>query len=222
MKITVSTKSEMVYKALRKAITEGEMKPGERYSIAEIADKYGVSRSPVSEAVKLIKAQDLIEILPNVGFEIRMLSREEIEEVLNIRGALEGLAIRKVIKNITSKEMDLLRVLLKKIEKAVQTVDLESYLEANEEFHFTLYKTAKSRKLDVALQEYWLHEVWYAKDISKITKKVTILIEDHQRMLQVIENKEFEQVQKLIEEHIEHCLDIVIHNLEEAGLLLPK
>ncbi|MFW5855874.1 MAG: GntR family transcriptional regulator, partial [Bacillota bacterium] len=187
--IKVATKSELVYNMIKEDIIKGNMEPGERYSINNLAKEFEISRSPVYEAVKLLEAEDIVTIIPNVGFKINQLTRKEIKDLLSIQGALEELAIRKAMDKITDEELSKLRDIIDQTEKYIKEEDLDAYSEANEKFHFNLYQAARSSKLVDALENYWRHEIWYTQNMDDVIEYIFKLIDDHRKLINILEEK---------------------------------
>jgi DNA-binding GntR family transcriptional regulator len=109
------TKSQTIYTAIREMITNGKYQPDEIFNSVELAKKFGVSRTPVTEAVKMLEAKGFVTVLPGVGFKIRKPSIMEILELLEIRGALELLAIRRAVQLCCKQDIDDLEDILNKI-----------------------------------------------------------------------------------------------------------
>src|SRR5271157_1211573 len=93
------SKGEYVYQVLKGKIANGYLERNKTYTIVEIAEKLGVSRTPVGEAVKILASQNYIIMYPGVGFKVKELTIEDIQENLTIAGALEEAVLRIIIRN---------------------------------------------------------------------------------------------------------------------------
>jgi len=111
-KLKFTSKSEYVYETLRERIMLGELQVNKRYKVVEIAAELGVSRTPVSNAVKILASQGYVTLFPSVGFEIKQLTLKEVEGILMIRGVLEELALELAVGNVTSGDIAELRDIL--------------------------------------------------------------------------------------------------------------
>ncbi len=218
--IEVATKSEIVYDKIKNYIIKGELEPGEKYSISNLAKEFGISRSPVYEAVKLLEKEDFVTIIPNVGFKVNTLTRKEIHDLLRIQGALEGLAIREAMDNIGEEELKELHEILDRTEKYYNNNEIDKYIEENKKFHFKLYRYSHSNKLINALKDYWRYEIWYTQNNDEIKSNICNLIDDHRELLDIIEEGKEAQVQEFIDEHIEDCEEVVLNNLESTKMLI--
>ncbi|MBS3766957.1 MAG: GntR family transcriptional regulator [Candidatus Cloacimonetes bacterium] len=218
--IVVATKSEIVYDKIKNYIINGKLEPGEKYSISKLAKDFGISRSPVYEAVKLLEKEDFVTIIPNVGFKVNTLTRKEIHDLLRIQGALEGLAIREAMDNIGEEEIEELNKILDRTEKYYNNNKIDKYVEENKKFHFKLYKYSQSNKLLNVLKDYWRYEIWYTQNSDEIKSNICNLIDDHRELLEIIEEGKEEKVQDFIDEHIKDCEQVVLNNLESTKMLV--
>ncbi|MGI9860866.1 GntR family transcriptional regulator [Moorella naiadis] len=215
--INFYTKGQLVYETLKEQITSGELKPGQRFSAAEIAAQLGVSRTPVNEAVKLLVEQGLVTLLPNVGFEIKTLSWPEIKELMYIRRELEKLAVTWAIARAPQEKITALRRLSREIRRVVKEKDKECYYTLNKEFHFNLYEAAAApRLLDLHLR-IWDYEGWYAAQLRNVPEKLILLCDDHDRLVDALGQRDKVKARQILYEHVEHCLQVLAENLQVAG-----
>jgi DNA-binding GntR family transcriptional regulator len=217
-KIKYTSKSEYVYQILRERIMQGDLKTNKRYKVVKIADELGVSRTPVSNAVKILASQGFVTLLPSVGFEVKQLTLKEVEGILIIRGALEELAVEFAIDNATSKEIANLRDILRSCEAAVRKKDTKKYSKLNEEFHFRLYNLAALPNLVDTFKNLWTHEGWYNEELKANPNSILTLVEDHFEILNIIESKEKSKIKEIIRNHINNCLHVVSQPLSNMNI----
>lgn len=215
--VAYKTKSQSIYGVLRELIMRGQYPEGQIFNSVELAKKYGVSRTPVIEAIKLLEAKGFVKILPGVGFEVRKPSAAEIFELLEIRGTLEGLALKKAILNCTAQDVSALKKILHALEDCLKTKNREEYLRLNEEFHFSLYELSKYSRLVFALRELWDYEGWYANALHENTEDLRLLMDDHWKIVLVLEEKDLQQCACIIEEHWRHCVEVLQKNIKHLG-----
>jgi DNA-binding GntR family transcriptional regulator len=126
------SRKDAVLEALRRAIIEGQLKPGERLDAASIAARLGCSRMPVRDALKELEAEGLVTCFPSRGTEVSRLDAHDLEQLVGIRLALEQLALRRAIPAMTPQVLDDLRTILERMD---ETLDLGEWLQLNEAFH---------------------------------------------------------------------------------------
>jgi DNA-binding GntR family transcriptional regulator len=139
---------------LRGRILSGDLAPGERLGETELATELSMSRTPVREALRLLAAEGLVEIVSNRGARVIEWSAEELDYVFEVRARLEGLAARRAAELITREEVDRLHAIASAIADHAQpgpTQDLTAVQRLNTEFHRGLTDIAGSSTLRVAL-----------------------------------------------------------------------
>jgi DNA-binding GntR family transcriptional regulator len=212
-RLKFTSKSEYVYQVLRERIIQGELQTNKRYKAVDIAAELGVSRTPVSNAVKILASQGYVTLLPSVGFEIKQLTLKEVEGILLIRGALEELAIELAMDNVSPRDIADLRKILPTCERAIERQDSRKYSELNKEFHFNLYQFADLPNLIETFETLWIHEGWYSKELKNNPENILTLVKDHYEIVDLIEKKEKNRIKALVRRHIYNCLHVVSESL---------
>ncbi len=130
--------SEQVLDALRDAILDGDLKPGNTLVETDLATQLGVSRAPLREALRILSAEGLVEAVPYHGTKIRVLTRADIEEIYSLRAALETFAVQRVVRKGDPTVAEQLRAHYDDMLAAAQAGDLKKVNEADRNFHRTL------------------------------------------------------------------------------------
>ncbi len=143
------TRQEVIIDRLRGAILRGEFKPGQKLDQNEIADMLKVSRSPIREALRTLAAEGLVDVIPHRGAVVAELSTAELEEIIALRGILEGMAARLAVPKMDVEKIKALEAALKELN---QTTDLDQWIALNQRFHHIIYQAANRPRL-VALIE---------------------------------------------------------------------
>lgn len=134
--------AQRAYQELKSSILSGQLRPGAHLAEVELAEALDISRTPVREALALLKRDGLVETIPGGGTMVRTLSSEEVRELFLIREALERLAIDELVKRSAGETIGRLQTLLDRQSKAAQRDDVEQFLAADEEFHLTIAQGA--------------------------------------------------------------------------------
>jgi len=150
-----TTKGEAVYVALREAIVAGDLPQGRRLITRELAQAMGVSESPVREALRLLATEGFVHLTPHVGAVVTQILDEELEEILLIRAALEGMAARLAAERVTRKDLGDLEELVNRMEEARRRDTLDEYMRLNRLFHQRIYDTANRPRLWKTIQDLW-------------------------------------------------------------------
>lgn len=153
--ITHENLPELVTRELSEKIIHNQLKPGERIFEAKIAEEFGISRSPVREALRILEKNRLVEVIPRKGVRVTKITAQHIEWFYDIFEALYGLVARKAAENADSEDIKSMWVALKKIEKAAKRGDIESYFTSIFEYASVGMKAAQNPLLQQLILELW-------------------------------------------------------------------
>src|SRR4028118_1295601 len=132
------TKQEFVYQSLRESIMRGDLKPGERLRIEDIAQRLGVSPIPVREALHMLQSERLVENIPHVGAKVARISRASIIEVFTVMEGLELVATRTAAERMTPAHEQELMSLLASMDGALASGSYDEWSDLNTQFHSTI------------------------------------------------------------------------------------
>lgn len=139
--------NDRVRDALRQAIIAGEFKPGDRLVEGRLAERFGVSRNPVREALKALASEGIAEIVPRRGAFVAEIKDDEIREVIELRSALEGLGARLAARRLDPRAAEILPAILDEGEEAVAQRDVNRLRKLNDHFHVALAEASANRYL---------------------------------------------------------------------------
>lgn len=155
-RIQRETVQERVYGVLRDRLMRGGFEPGQKLKIAELAAALGTSAMPVREALNRLAAERAIESLPNRSVRVPSLSQDALQNLLEARFAVEGLAVARAAANMTPATLARLRELIDaQCETDAEHVS-EASAERNRAFHFTIYRQSGSAVLLPIIESLWL------------------------------------------------------------------
>ena len=109
---------DVVFNTLRQAILRGELKPGERLMEIQLANKLGVSRTPIREAIRKLELEGLVLVIPRKGAEVADIKEKSLRDVLEVRKALEELSVQLACEKITKEEIEELKEAAETFKKA--------------------------------------------------------------------------------------------------------
>ena len=208
---------DVVFNTLRQAILTGELKPGERLMEIHLANKLGVSRTPIREAIRKLELEGLVVMTPRRSAEVAKITKEDLVDVLEVRRVLEALSIELCCKNRTKEEIVLLKENLGKFKKSVESGDLTEIAKTDVQFHEIIYNATGNRRLNQIL--YNLREQMYRYRLEYIKDRQTrnTLIQEHQEIIDSIEKKDIERAKKAILVHIDNQERTILENMDKAG-----
>ena len=209
---------ELVFTTLRQAILKGELQPGERLMEIQLAEKMGVSRTPIRESIRKLAAEGLVTMIPRKGAIVAGISEKMLKDVLRVRMTLEKMAYECAFENITDEAIASLRAAEADFEAAVEGGDLVSIAEADEKFHFIIYDAAGNDKLLEILTNLKENMYRYRMEYAKNRAVRSELIEDHRAIVETLAERDAENGLNLVEKHIGNQEKAVLAKLKEESL----
>lgn len=149
------TAQEAVLATLRSDIASGVLAPGEQVVQDDLARRYGVSRVPIREALRILEAEGLLQYHPHRGYFVTELSVQDLTEVYRIRELLEAEALSLVVGQIRDDDIDDLQELLTEVERATAAGDVAAITEANRTFHFAMLHVCGKPRLVRMIRLLW-------------------------------------------------------------------
>lgn len=206
---------DVVFNTLRQAILRGELKPGERLMEIQLAKRLGVSRTPVREAIRKLELEGLVLMVPRKGAEVAEITRQDLEDVLEVRTALEELAVRNACDHITDEQLQELKKANLEFKRALEGADLIACTEADMRFHEIIYGATNNRRLMQMLnnlrEQMYRYRLEYLKD--KRTHKT--LLEEHDAIRRALKKHDKNKAGNAIRVHIDNQKRSILASLTE-------
>lgn len=204
---------DVVFNTLRQAILKGELKPGERLMEIALADKLGVSRTPIREAMRKLELEGLVVMIPRRGAQVANITEKDLNDVLEVRIALESMAIEKACKRMTEEQMLKMRRAEKNFERVMAEGNLVRIAEADVEFHEMIYQAADNARLYQVLSN--LREQMYRYRVEYLKEEETRnqLIREHEQLSRAIRERDVEKAQELSFRHLENQRQAIIRSI---------
>jgi DNA-binding GntR family transcriptional regulator len=154
-KIEYRTLNDRAYEQIRKGLISGSFRSGQTLVIRSLADAYGISTTPVREALQRLVAERHLEVLPNRSIVVPLLSAERFLELFRIRRELEGLAGELACPHFRPQHLARLEAVVEAMDKALIEDGGTGYQALNQKFHFAIYERADSPVLLTMIQNMW-------------------------------------------------------------------
>jgi DNA-binding GntR family transcriptional regulator len=142
------TLREKILETIRDAITSGSLKPGEKVAEPELAERFGISRTPIREAFRQLESEGYLTVIPRKGAVVVSFTTKEIEEFYAIKSILEGYAAHEACKKLTEKEIDKLVAINEKLRQLAEGGEIKQFFKIHNEFHELFRRAADNSKLD--------------------------------------------------------------------------
>ena len=204
---------DVVFNTLRQAILRGELKPGERLMEIQLANKLGVSRTPIREAIRKLELEGLVLMIPRRGAEVAQITEKSLRDVLEVRSALEELAVQLACRRMTPEVVEELKETEKTFETALGHQDITVVAEADVAFHDVIYMATDNQKLIQLLNNF--REQMYRYRVEYLKKKEVHaqILEEHRAIVGAMESGDVEKATQVTSRHIENQVEKVSDTL---------
>lgn len=217
MAAKIQTVTEQIYREIRKEILSKTMAPGEKLTIKMLNERYGVSSSPIREALARLQQDGLIDYKPNVGMSVIQLTTRDMDELFDFMAELDVMALRMAMRSGRIEELtDKLRLLQEQAKSCLDD-NAEQWNNFSDAFHVTLYEFANNSRLtDAAVKvrsQFTIFTHAYREDKAA---RESILAE-HQNLIDAISRGDSALSEKLMREHVYRSRDKVLKTLEKEN-----
>ena len=192
---------DVVFNTLRKAILRGELKPGERLMEIQLANKLGVSRTPIREAIRKLELEGLVLMIPRKGAEVAQITEKNMQDV---RKALEELSVQLACERITPEQVEEMKMAAEDFRKVLKSGDVTKIAEADVKFHDIIFAATNNQRLITLLNN--LREQMYRFRVEYLKQKECYpqLLEEHDKLIALISGGEVEEACELMGCHIDN------------------
>ncbi|MBQ5589323.1 MAG: GntR family transcriptional regulator [Anaerotignum sp.] len=202
---------DVVFNTLRDAILTGKLVPGERLMENQLAEKLGVSRTPVREALRMLELENLVELVPRKGAQVLDMSEKDITNILEVRSALEGLATSLACKKMTKEDLQQLKSMEVDFEKAVADNDVEHFVDIDEDFHDLIFAATENDKLISIFRNLRIQLYRYRMAQAKNNEtSMSTIVAHHRSIIRAIENHDAEEGASIAQGHIKYQTESIL------------
>lgn len=205
---------EVVSEALRQAIQDGVLKPGERLMEIPLAEELGVSRTPIREAIRKLELEGFVVMIPRRGTYVANISLKDIAQVFEIRSALEELAAGLAAERITAEEIEELERMLVEIGDLIELKDMDRIVDADIKFHEVLYKASRNERLAEIVHNLREQIIRFRSTSMNQPGRLAKTWEEHRQLVEAIGAHNAVQARKLARVHMEHSEQTLLAGME--------
>ena len=206
---------DVVFNTLRQAILKGELAPGERLMEIQLAERLGVSRTPIREAIRKLELEGLVLMVPRKGAEVAKISEKSLKDVLEVRRSLEELAIELACQRMTEEEFGELEARQKAFSAAIETGDSMQIAESDEAYHDVIYASTGNARLVQILNNLREQMYRFRLEYIKDRDKRQVLMAEHEHIMKALRGRQMQEAKRAIREHIDNQEITVLKNLKE-------
>ena len=201
---------DVVFNTLRQAILTGELKPGERLMEIHLANRLGVSRTPIREAIRKLELEGLVTMIPRRGAEVAQITEKSMKDVLEVRRTLDALSAELACERISPEEEEALKKACQAFEDAVKTKDTKAIAKADVAIHDIIAAATGNQRLIQLInnlaEQMYRYRFEYIKDAAQHER----IIQEHRIIYESIINKNKEAASEMAKTHIDNQEKAVI------------
>lgn len=207
---------EAIYQAMEDSIVKGLLKPGQRLALAELADNFNTSITPVREACVRLEKAGLLVRVPNKGWQVRSFSSKELMELYETRAALESFAAKLCCERIDESGVERLTALQEEGRQLLEASDLEGYSRYNEELHALIIDLADNRTLkDMIATIYHRVRLCMTRTVA-VRGRPEKAIKEHEKLVQAVAERQPGSAAHIMEQHILGAMTDVVWAFENS------
>ena len=211
---------DAIARELRREILEGELAPGFKLRQEELARRFGISRTPVRDALRRLEAEGLVTIRSSRHATVPTLDLDEFIEVYQIRETLESLAARLAAPRMTEEILERIEQILGAMEEASRRGDVGSWVRLDYRFHHALLEPGRNKRLLRLVEGFWNSTHHFRRAYCRLPRRVQGAEKMHRRLLEAARARDEEMLGLLTRAHIQDSLRGILEaqQLEDGAL----
>lgn len=208
--ISKISQREKTYKAIKQAIISYEVKPGEPLAEEQIANKLGVSRTPVREALKELRKEGLVKIIHRKGAFVAEISSKDVEEIFLLRETLECAAVKIAIPRLKEEDLIEMESLFNSISKDIEMKNYKNIFDADIKLHSLIVNTAGNRRLSKFLN-ILNGQVHRMRVLSATTPgRLNKSLQEHKDILEALKKRDVDLAEQRLKQHIRNIKNTIL------------
>ena len=198
------TLREKILEHIRDAIISGSLKAGSRVSEPELADRYGISRTPIREAFRQLESEGYLTVIPRRGAVVSEFSQKDVEDFYAIKSILEGYAAREACNKLTGKELDKLQANNVKLSELADQNDIKTFFKIHNDFHDMFIKAADNERLRELITSVETRFQRLRFMSLSLPGRMKISVQEHGKIIEAFRRKDAETAEMLVRKNAEY------------------
>lgn len=210
------TLREKILEAIREAILKGALKPGEKVAEPELAERFGISRTPIREAFRQLESEGYLTVIPRKGAVVTSLSERDVEEFYAIKSILEGYAARMAAENLSEKEIERLEAINEKLKQLALEGDFKTFFRVHNEFHDLFIRAAGNDKLMELISQLMLKFNRLRMTSLSLPGRMDISVQEHEKIIEAFKRKDGSAADNQVRKTAAHGGQVLIQSMAQA------
>jgi len=192
------TLREKILETIRESILKGNLKPGEKVAEPELAERFGISRTPIREAFRQLESEGYLTVIPRKGAVVTELSERDVSEFYAIKSILEGYAARLAARNLSPRDIEKLEQINQRLEHLAEDGDVKSFYRVHNEFHDLFIKASGNEKLAELIEQVGMKFNRLRMASLSLPGRMEISVAEHRKIIEAFQKKDGEAADNLV------------------------
>jgi len=210
------TLREKILESIREAILKGQLRPGEKVAEPELAERFGISRTPIREAFRQLESEGYLTVIPRKGAVVAQLSERDIEEFYAIKSVLEGFAARMAALKMSDREIEKLEAINEKLEQLAKQGDVKTFFRVHNEFHESFIRAAGNDKLYELIEQLVMKFNRSRVASLALPGRMEISVNEHRKIIDAFKTRDGEKADNLVKKTAAYGAQVLIQSLASA------
>jgi DNA-binding GntR family transcriptional regulator len=198
------TLREIILENIRDAIVSGSLRAGSRVSEPELAERYGISRTPIREAFRQLESEGYLTVVPRRGAIVSEFTPKDIEEFYAIKSIMEGYAARRACENLTAKDLDRLQAINDKLAELAEAGDIKHFFKIHSDFHEMFIKAANNDKLHELIAGLVTKFQRLRFTSLSLPGRMAVSVQEHEKIIDAFRKKDPDLAEALVRKNAEY------------------
>ena len=206
------TLREKILETIRDAIMTGALKPGEKVAEPDLAERFGISRTPIREAFRQLESEGYLTVIPRKGAVVTSFSPRDVEEFYAIKSILEGYAARRACEKLSSKDIEKLRTINDRLRHMADDGDVKHFFRIHNDFHELFLRAADNEKLYELITNLVrkFQRLRYAS--LSLPGRMKISVEEHDKIIEAFLKRDADKAETLVRKNAEYGGKVLMQN----------
>ena len=210
------SKVDEIYNFILSEIAQRHYQSGDRIIISQVAKACKTSEIPVREALRRIESEGYIQMTANKGATVIGITKDQLRNIAEISGVLEGYATRCAVDYLSPAAIRDLRRINEEMYQAYIVHDDQNYAELNHRFHKSLFSVVPNTTIQEMIEQLWQRWIYTAGAFSMVPRRLPTSYKEHLEILDLIEQKKFDEAETLARNHKIHFLNTWIEEIPDS------
>lgn len=192
------TLREKILEAIRESILKGTLKPGEKVAEPELAERFGISRTPIREAFRQLESEGYLTVIPRKGAVVTALSERNVDEFYAIKSILEGYAARLAAEQLSERDIERLEAINAKLAALAAEGDVKSFYRVHNEFHELFIRAAGNEKLQELIEQVGMKFNRLRMASLSLPGRMQISVAEHEKLIEAFKSGNSAEADRLV------------------------